>query len=264
VRGKVAVLNDLRQAIEQAGKMEPVAHTLVAGALFDFMGYLTSRTERIVLSASDDAAPAVDAIRDFAKKRGLSLDDALVREWIDALPTAPAQPAVSVDELAKEYTKELDKLSQRNYELRMLNAGLTDALRLFVASAYPVDTAINSRGYNWSEAYLDQALQVATETAPAQPARSALEQYDLDQSADYRKGYEDGRLKGFEVGHRYAKEQAPAQQPDQQTVLLIQRCRDAFAEELSAYDIDPPIYHVKQGYDDCVKWLEAHIKGETK
>jgi hypothetical protein len=52
------------------------------------MGYLTSRRERIVLSASDDAAPAVDAIRDFATKRGLSLDDAQVREWIEAL----AQP----------------------------------------------------------------------------------------------------------------------------------------------------------------------------
>jgi hypothetical protein len=62
-----------------------VTHTVIAGALFDFMGYLTSRRERIVLSASDDAAPAVDAIRDFAKKRGLSLDDAQVREWIDAL-----------------------------------------------------------------------------------------------------------------------------------------------------------------------------------
>jgi hypothetical protein len=42
-----------------------------------------------VLSASDDASPAIDAIRDFAKKRGLSLDDALVREWIDELSTAP-------------------------------------------------------------------------------------------------------------------------------------------------------------------------------
>jgi hypothetical protein len=85
----------LRHAIEQAEAVEPVAHAIIAGALFDFMGYLTSRTERIVLSASDDAAPAVDAIRDFAKKRNLSLDDALVREWIDALPippTAPAQP----------------------------------------------------------------------------------------------------------------------------------------------------------------------------
>jgi hypothetical protein len=69
-------------------EQEPVAHTVIAGALFDFMGYLTSRKERIVLSAADDAAPAVDAIRDFATKRGLSLDDAQVREWIDAL----AQP----------------------------------------------------------------------------------------------------------------------------------------------------------------------------
>jgi hypothetical protein len=72
-----------RVVLEQAGKVEPVAHAIIAGALFDFMGYLTSRAERIVLSASDDASPAIDAIRDFAKKRGLSLDDALVREWID-------------------------------------------------------------------------------------------------------------------------------------------------------------------------------------
>ena len=39
---------------------EPMAHTVIAGALFDFMGYLTSLKERIVLSAADDAAPAAD------------------------------------------------------------------------------------------------------------------------------------------------------------------------------------------------------------
>ena len=77
----------LKQALAQPVQ-EPVAHTVIAGALFDFIGYLTSRKERVVLSASDDAAPAVDAIRDFAAKRGLSLDDAQVREWIEAL----AQP----------------------------------------------------------------------------------------------------------------------------------------------------------------------------
>jgi hypothetical protein len=86
-------IDKFARAIEAAhgigGKVEPVAHTIIAGALFDFMGYLTSRAERIVLSASDDASPAIDAIRDFAKKRGLSLDDALVREWIDELSTAP-------------------------------------------------------------------------------------------------------------------------------------------------------------------------------
>lgn len=41
--------------------------------------------------------------------------------------------------------------------------------------------------------------------------RTLLEQYDLDQSPEYRKGYEDGRLKGYEVGHRYATEALQSQ-----------------------------------------------------
>jgi len=87
---------------------------------------------------------------------------------------------------------------------------------------------------------------------PAQPARSALEQYDLDQSADYRKGYEDGRLKGFEVGHRYAKEQAPAQQPltDEQIAEV--------AERMEA--VDP----TSSFWRDFARAIEAHIKGEPK
>ena len=60
---------------------EPVAHDVIAGALFDFMGWLTSRPKRIMLSSADDASPAVDAIRDFAKMRDLSLDDAKVQDW---------------------------------------------------------------------------------------------------------------------------------------------------------------------------------------
>lgn len=57
--------------------------SVIAGALFDFMGWLTSRKERLVLSSADEASPAVDAIRDFAKMRGLSLDDAKVQDWQD-------------------------------------------------------------------------------------------------------------------------------------------------------------------------------------
>jgi hypothetical protein len=81
----------IKEALAQP-EQEPVAHTVIAGALFDFMGYLTSRKERIVLSAADDAAPAADAIRDFATKRGLSLDDAQVREWIDAYAQPEQEP----------------------------------------------------------------------------------------------------------------------------------------------------------------------------
>lgn len=47
---------------EKATGMSSVEHAVIAGALFDFMGWLTSRKEHIVLSSSDNASPAVDAI----------------------------------------------------------------------------------------------------------------------------------------------------------------------------------------------------------
>ena len=57
-------------------KHQSQPQVVTAGALlFDFMGWLTSRKERLVLSSADEAASAVDAIKDFAKMRGLSLDE---------------------------------------------------------------------------------------------------------------------------------------------------------------------------------------------
>lgn len=77
-------------------KAQPVPHAVIAGALFDFMGWLTTRGERLVLSASDEAGPAVDAIRDFAKMRGLSLDDAKVQDWNTTPPQRTEQEYESV------------------------------------------------------------------------------------------------------------------------------------------------------------------------
>jgi len=67
-------------------------NSIIAGALFDFMGWLTSRKERLVLSSTDEASPAVDAIKDFAKMRGLSLDDAQVQTWQEALAQPQQEP----------------------------------------------------------------------------------------------------------------------------------------------------------------------------
>ena len=72
-------------------EQEPVAHAVIAGALFDFMGWLTSRKERLVLSSADNASPAVEAITEFAKMRGLSLNDAKVQDW-NTSPPAQQEP----------------------------------------------------------------------------------------------------------------------------------------------------------------------------
>ena len=76
----------------------PVAHSIVAGALFDLMGWLTTRREPLVLSGADDAAPAADAIRDFAQMRSLSINDAQVQEWQEHLTTPPRREWVGLTE----------------------------------------------------------------------------------------------------------------------------------------------------------------------
>lgn len=57
------------------------------------------------------------------------------------------------------------------------------------------------------------ALAAPTAAHAAEP-RTLLQQYDREQQPGYRNGYEDGRLKGFEVGQRYARERAaPVTEP---------------------------------------------------
>ena len=77
---------------EPVAKYEPielhVLHSHIAGVLFDFMGWLTSRKERLTLSSADHAGPAVEAITEFAKMRGLHLEDAQVEHW-QAILTHP-------------------------------------------------------------------------------------------------------------------------------------------------------------------------------
>jgi hypothetical protein len=81
----------LKQRIENLNKA--AQHPVIAGALFDFMGWLTSRKKTLILSSADNASPAVEAITEFAKMRGLSLDGARVQDWQDlTLPTPQPVP----------------------------------------------------------------------------------------------------------------------------------------------------------------------------
>ena len=89
--GRYEALTALAELERMAGSQEPVSHATVAGALFDFMGWLTSRRARLVLSSVDNAAPAADAIKEFVAMRGLSINDAQVQTWKEQLAAPPAQ-----------------------------------------------------------------------------------------------------------------------------------------------------------------------------
>jgi len=87
VKKREQAITAIKAALE--AKDEPMAHSVVAGALFDFMGWLTSREKRLILSSVDEASPAVEAITEFAKKRNLSLKYAEVGYWMEFLSTPP-------------------------------------------------------------------------------------------------------------------------------------------------------------------------------
>ena len=87
------------QAVAQQDKDEPVTHSVVAGALFDFMGWLTSRETRLILSSVDEASPAAEAITEFAKKRNLSLKYAEVGYWMEFLSTPPQRKPLTDEEI---------------------------------------------------------------------------------------------------------------------------------------------------------------------
>jgi hypothetical protein len=54
-----------------------------------------------------------------------------------------------------------DQLAAARRASLQADEGKDAVLRLFMGAAYPVAPEINPRGYNWSEAYLDQARAVA-------------------------------------------------------------------------------------------------------
>ena len=111
----------LRTAIEAAEnpKYDPielhVLHSHIAGVLFDFMGWLTSREKRLTLSSTDEAGPAVEAITTFAKMRGLRLEDAQVEHWQAILTTPPAAQRQWVGLTDEEIGEAFEQMS--DYEM---------------------------------------------------------------------------------------------------------------------------------------------------
>ena len=68
--------------------MAPTAddlETIISGAIFDFAGFLTTRSSTIEIGSNANATPVVELIKEWAALRGVSLDNADVALWRDRL-----------------------------------------------------------------------------------------------------------------------------------------------------------------------------------
>ena len=96
-----AFLDGAFVAMQNAAPAHPaegVPASVIAGAVFDFAGYLTTlpHKEAIHCSEAHEAAPMVEAITEWCKRRNLTTDGAKVETWRDHLAEAPAHPAEGV------------------------------------------------------------------------------------------------------------------------------------------------------------------------
>jgi hypothetical protein len=55
--------------------------SLIAGAIFDFMGYLTTRPKTVEAGATQNPTPILDHFTTWAAERGLSIEKAMVQDW---------------------------------------------------------------------------------------------------------------------------------------------------------------------------------------
>lgn len=83
-----AQMHDHFQAgVRAAGSFDGLP-LVISGAIFDFAGFLTTRTNVIEVDSTANASPMADLVKEWAALRGLSLDDAAVLSWQEWLNAA--------------------------------------------------------------------------------------------------------------------------------------------------------------------------------
>ncbi len=68
----------------RAGDLHPES-AVVAGALYDFMGYLTTRDDPITVGRSHEVYKLIEAFSAWSEERGLDVDGADVLSWTERL-----------------------------------------------------------------------------------------------------------------------------------------------------------------------------------
>ena len=102
------------QAPQPAPVQEP-SHDVVAGAIFDFAGFLTSHKVMIEVGSCSNASPMVERIKEWSGNRGLSLENPDVFGW----QMRTAQPRKAVRLTTDEIKEAIRHLYQDATALQM-------------------------------------------------------------------------------------------------------------------------------------------------
>ena len=84
--------------------MAPTAddlESMISGAIFDFAGFLTTRSSTIEIGSNANATHVVELIKEWAALRGVSLDNADVTLWRERLITRQLASLPLTDVLAR-------------------------------------------------------------------------------------------------------------------------------------------------------------------
>ena len=165
----------------------------IAGALFDFAGFLTTlpKERAVTLSGAHLATPVVDLLTEWAETRGLNLDEANVKGWVAALTAAPADTnttsgAADLLAMVSKALREAYNLGQRYWqqadsEYISQHKKADDTRAKFLALVEETCAALAA-----GQATAAQAAHVGaveSNTADAAPTQGATEMENLQRTA---------------------------------------------------------------------------------
>lgn len=112
--------------------LEKLDH-IVSGALYDFAAHLTTRPERITLSASDNAAPAAEAVKEFLPLRGI---DQTCEPFFQYPLSCGAQPKPAPVLLTDEEVWNNDEIMLVNADLDLVREDLMRLVKAITSATY--------------------------------------------------------------------------------------------------------------------------------
>ena len=119
---KGAFYDGFLMALDQLPYATKMIEPIVAGAVYDFAGFITTRDKVIRVGATADAAPVADLVKEWANRRSLSLEDAAVGSWGKELaepPNSTTDVVESTDSLSTLLWRDLKTDRQRADWLRL-------------------------------------------------------------------------------------------------------------------------------------------------